>query len=103
MTTIEEQLSLMDWLRTNVGIGAGCVDLDDPGVGHWPEQCQKELDEYRSYFEAGLREAGPAGQRAYFTIRQAAMDAWRLCYAEDYEGSVMQGRVRDYIGDAEEI
>ena len=97
MTTIEEQLSLMDWLRRHSGIGAGCVGLDDPGAGHWPEQCAEELEEYRRYFEAELRNAGPAGQRAYYTIREAAKDSWRLFYAEDYRGPVMQGRVRAWF------
>ena len=98
MTTIEAQLSLMDWLRTNVGIGVGCVDRDGPDSGHHlAEQCQEELDEYRSYFGAGLREAGPVGELVYFTIRQAAKNARLLHHAEDYAGPVMQGRVRDYL------
>ena len=59
MTTIEEQLSLMDWLRANGGIGSGCgheEDLFSPdaiqteATGCWshhlPEYCREEREEY---------------------------------------------------------
>ena len=101
MTTIEEQLSLVDWLRAHGGIGVGCADRDDSGVGHHlPEGCREEREEYMQYFEMGLRSAGPVGDLVYFTIRQAAKNAWMLFHAEDYEGPVMQTRVRDYLSAA---
>ena len=67
-----------------------------------PEYCEEEREEYMQYFEIGLRNAGPVGDLVYFTICQAAKNAWRLLHAEDYEGPVMQERVRDYLGAAEE-
>ena len=95
MTTIQEQLALMDWLRTNGGIGTGCGGEDDLS-GHLPEHCDEERQEYVDYYEVGLRRAGPAGDRAYFAIRQAAKAAWRHFHAEGYEGPAMQGRVQGY-------
>ena len=98
MTTIEEQLSLMDWLRDHGGIGDGCVYFDEQDAGHhMPEHCQTEMEEYLRVFETGLRQVGPVGERAYSTIRQAAKDAWRVTYAEDYDGPVMRGRVQAYL------
>ena len=98
MTTIEEQLSLMDWSRANDGIGVGCADQDDTGVcRRRPECCEDEREEYLQLFEVGLRATGSAGERAYFTIRQAAKNAWRRVHAEDYEGPVMQARVRAWL------
>ena len=96
MTTIEEQLALMDWLRANGGIGVNCGGEDDLS-GHLPEYCQEERQEYLEYFEVRLRKADPAGERAYFAIRQAAKATWRDLHAEDYEGPVMQERVKAYF------
>ena len=88
---------MMDWLRTNGGIGIVCAGEEALGE-HLPEDCEEERQEYHDYFEVGLRKAGPAGERAYFAIRQAARTSWRYLHAEDYEGPVMQRRVRDYFG-----
>ena len=52
------------------------------------------MEEYRRCFEVESREAGSERERAYFAIRQASKDAWRMLHAEDYEGPVMQGRIR---------
>ena len=96
MTTTEEQLALMDWLRKNGGIGIGCGG-DDDLADHLPEGCHEEWEEYHNYFEVELRKAGPSGASAYLAIRQAAKAAWRDLHAEDYEGPAMQGRVQDYF------
>ena len=78
--------------------GGGRSNLQPPNVSDYPP-ARPTLP---PPFTVGLREAGPVGELVYFTIRQAAKNAWLLQHAEDYEGPVMQGRVRDYIGDAEE-
>ena len=101
MTTIEEQVSMMDWLRRHGGIGGGCVDGDDPATGcHLPEHCEAERQEYLYYVEGELRAGGASGEGVYSIIRRSAKDGWRLLYAEDYDGPVMQRRVRDYIDSA---
>ena len=99
MTTTEEQLAMMDWLRANGGIGVSCGGEDEL-LDHLPEYCVEERQEYLDYFEIGLRKAGPAGERAYFAIREAAKTDWWLLHAEDYEGQVMQGRVQAYLDSA---
>ena len=53
MTTTEEQLALMDWLRGKGGIGVGYCGEDDLS-DHLPEYCYEERQEYHNYFEVGL-------------------------------------------------
>ena len=98
MTTIEEQVSLMDWLRRHGCIGGGCVDGDDPATGcHLPEHCEAERQEYLQYLEGDLRGGGASGEGVYSIVLRLAKDDWRLLYAEDYDGPVMRERVRAYF------
>ena len=77
MTTLEESIYLMDYLRGHGEIGVDCL-AEDGYYKHHPEYCQVETRDY-SEWEHELRSEGPAGQRAYALIRRAAE---RTCQEE---------------------
>ena len=85
-------------LRTNVGIGACCghrEDLEsldglqtgeaDCKSGLLLAYCQEEREEYMQYSERGMPNAGPVGELAYFTIRQAVPPYQGLRGARDVD------------------
>ena len=45
MTTLEESICLMDWLREHQEIGLDCM-TGDGTCGHLPEFCKEETQDY---------------------------------------------------------
>jgi hypothetical protein len=75
MTTREESLVLMDYLRHFHTLGESCRE-DAGGVfTHRPEACADEVAEYLAW-ERMLRVSGPVAEDAYFHIRRTAKQWW---------------------------
>ena len=92
MTTREEAVAMMEWLRYVGAIGNGCED-DEGGEGHLhhPESCDEEYREYIVEFEILLRN-NDITEHVYWAIRQAARLRWREVYGEGLDGPVMAAR-----------
>ena len=63
MTTLEESICLMDWLRQHREIGLDCM-TDDGTFEHLPEFCKEETQDYWEW-ERELRNSRTAGERNY--------------------------------------
>ena len=74
MTTLEESICLMDWLREHREIELDCM-TGDGTYEHLPEFCKEETQDYWEW-EQELRNSGPADERNYALIRRAAEKAW---------------------------
>ena len=74
MTTREESLALMEWLRRFAALGSICREDADGQFGHHPEDCPQEVAEYLAW-ERVMRSSGPVSAHAYHQIRDAAK-AW---------------------------
>lgn len=71
LTTREEPLVLMDYLRHFDTLSERCRE-DAGGVFiHSPESCAQEVAEYLAW-ERMLRVSGPVAEEAYFHIRRTA-------------------------------
>lgn len=75
MTTREESLALMDYLRHFDTLGERCREGSNGVFTHRPEACAQEVAEYLAW-EQMLRASGPAAEEAYFLIRRTAKK-WR--------------------------
>ena len=96
MTTLEEQIVLMDYLRANRGmVGGQCGNTED-GWDHDPELCEDEVEEWQDW-EAAMRapDAGDLVNETYHTVRDLAKADWQQRHQENWNaGPVMQGRVQ---------
>ena len=96
MTTLEESIALMDWLREHREIGLGC-ETDDGRYDHLPEYCREEARDY-SDWEQELRSAGPVGERNYGLIRRAAQKAWEEKHGEHWtKGDTITRRTTELV------
>ena len=59
ITTLQEHILVMDWLRSVDAIGDNCMDVDADFL-HPPDQCLEESMEYESW-ERNIRAAGEPG------------------------------------------
>ena len=97
MTTLEEQICLMEWLRLAGGIGNDCRG-DDDLYDHPPERCPEETREYFEGFAGALRDKDSVLEHVYWTLRQASKKAWTARYGEHWsDGRVMSSRVARYL------
>ena len=90
MTTREEAIAMMDWLRHAGAIGIECETGD--GNPHYPETCATEYREYLDELEMLLR--NDVTHHVYYAIRQAAKLRWRQAYGEELDGPVMAHRCK---------
>ena len=96
MTTLEESIVLMDWLREHREIGFGC-ETDDGRYGHLPEYRREEARDY-SDWEQELRSAEPVGERNYGLIRRAAQKAWEEKHGEHWtNGDTITQRTTELV------
>ena len=97
MTTLEESICLMEYLRGLSEIGVDCM-AEDGHYEHHPEYCQLETRDY-SKWEHELRSEGPAGQRAYALIRRAAERTWQEKHGDHgTTGETITRRAAELIG-----
>ena len=91
MTTREEAVAMMDWLRSVGAIGIGCED-DESGESHlhFPEGCDEEYLDYLTSFEILLRKRYT--EHVYYAIRTAARLRWEQLYGEGFDGPYMAAR-----------
>ena len=75
MTTREEALALMDYLRHFDTLGERCREETGGIFTHRPEACAQEVAEYLAW-ERMLRASGPVAGEAYFLIRRTATKWW---------------------------
>ena len=71
MTTREESLVLMDYLRHFDTLGERCREETGGVFTHRPEACVHEVAECLAW-ERMLRISGPVAEDAYFHIRRTA-------------------------------
>lgn len=83
VTTLQEQILLMDWLRCQDAIGFDCVDEEGEFV-HMPEQSPEELKDYEEW-ERDLRKGGEPGEQAYKLILWAAKREWGRRFREAWQ------------------
>ena len=83
MTTREESLALMDYLRHFDTLGERCRWETGGIFTHRPEACAQEVAEYLAW-ELMLRASGPVAEEAYFLVRRTAKK-WR---EEHQDGSL---------------
>ena len=96
MTTLEESIALMDWLRDHWEIGLECMN-DTGQYEHLPEYCKEETRDY-SEWEHDLRAEGPSGERAYALIRRAAEQAWKEKHGDHWtRGATITKRVSELL------
>ena len=91
MTTREEAIAMMDWLRYAGAIGTGCpCETDDGDHLDYPERCDEEYREYLAGFEILLR--NDLTHHVYYAIRQAARRRWQEVHGEGITGPFMAAR-----------
>ena len=96
LTTLQERILVMDWLRSVDAIGDNCMDVDADFL-HPPEQCLEESLEYESW-ERDIRAAGEPGVRAYRAIMWAAKGDWGNRYRESWQGGpAMNARTSAWV------
>ena len=85
MTTLEETIDLMDWLREHGELGRACM-TNDGEYEHLPEYSSEENQDYRES-EHELRSEGPAanGHTRWFSVLPTGV-------AGELRGSLEQGR-----------
>ena len=97
MTTLEESICLMEYLRGHGEIGVDCMD-EDGHYEHHPEYCQLETRDYAEWGHE-LRSEGPAGQRAYALIRRAAERTWQEKHGDHWtKGETITRRAAELLG-----
>ena len=95
MTTLQESICLMDWLRGLREIGLDCMS-DDGNYDHHPEYCKEETQDYWEW-EQELRSKGAAGERAYALCRRAAETAWNEKHGNHWAtGEIITKRVHAF-------
>ena len=96
MTTLEETICLMDWLREHGEIGLNCKTGDDESA-HLPEYCREETQDYWEW-EHELRSEGSPGERAYALVRRAAEKAWHEKYGDHWtNGETITRRTTEFL------
>ena len=81
MTTREESLLLMDYLRHFDTLGECCREDAGSMFTHLPESCAHEVAEYLAW-ERMLRASDPIAEDAYFHIRRTAKRWWQECHGQ---------------------
>ena len=93
MTSREEAIAMMDWLREMGAIGEGCECMDEDGLhSGFPETCAAEYADYLANFEILLR--NEVTEHVYQAIRTAARMRWRDQYGQGMDGPVMALRCK---------
>ena len=92
MTTREESLVLMEWLRRFAALGSICREDAGGQFGHPPEACPQEVAEYLAW-ERVMRSGGPIASHAYHQIRDAAKAWYREVEGSPYD-TVLSERAR---------
>ena len=67
MTTLQESICLMDWLREHREIGLDCMAKDE-SYNHHPEYCGEEKQDYQEW-EHDLRSSSPVAERTYALVQ----------------------------------
>ena len=92
MTTLQESICLMDWLREHREIGLGCMAKDE-SYNHNPEYCGEEKQDYREW-EHDPRSSSPVAERTYALCRRASQRTWEDKYRDHWSiGEAMTKRV----------
>jgi hypothetical protein len=92
MTTLQESICLMDWLREHREIGLGCM-AEDGSYNHYPEYCGEEKQDYQEW-EHDLRSSSPVAERTYALCRRASQRTWAEKHRDHWStGEAMTRRV----------
>ena len=96
MTTLEESICLINWLREHREIGLDCM-TGEGTYEHLPEFCKEETQDYWEW-EQELRNLGPVGERNYALIRRAAKKAWAEMHGDQWtRGETMTRRTTELV------